>query len=336
MPGGLAPLQGPYCRHPDRTQPKPGSAEKKTMRHTGQIVACIIVGISLFETGCQSRHGYQEVDFSRRVAVEHAPEAGAAGKTPVLAVAISSLLSAQESFSHYDELFTAIGRRCSMPVRITYCKDSREACRLFSKGAADLGFVGTATYIIGKRSRFLKMLVVPVVNGKSTFQAYIIVHSPSSIRLFVDLKGKNFAFTDRFSLAGYFYPLSRSRGNHAFLKKAVFAGSHDNAIELVQRGIVDGASVSGTVYEVISRDDPDKVDHVRVIEKSQDFGAPPIVVRAGLPDTLVTKLRNAFASLKSESSGWEMLQVLGIDTFTVTDDSIYDSAAQLVPDTIVP
>jgi phosphonate transport system substrate-binding protein len=306
------------------------------MNRIGCIGIGIVAVLSIFETGCRSDNRYQRIDFSRRVAVGNGDEIGSAGKRQPLVVVISSIYSAQQSFSHYDELFAAVGRESSLPLRVTYCKNYHDAYRLFAEGKADIGLVSTALYIIGKRNRLLKALVVPVIDGKTVFQAFVIVHDPSPIRTFTDLKSGVFAFTDRVSLTGYLYPLSRSPKGLGFWKKTVFAGPHDLAVDLVQRGIVDGASVSSTVFNDIARNDPERTDHVRVIERSENFGIPPIVIRRSMPAGMETALRTAFTKLKSESNGWELLQILGIDTFTVTDDSVYASAAQLVPDTIVP
>jgi len=296
----------------------------------------LILVLSVLQTGCQSDHKYQHVDFSRRVTVQNVGEPKNPEKKALLNVVISSIYSAQESFSHYNDLFAHIARLCSLSVKITYCKNSREAYQLFADGAADVGVLGTANFIIGKRNHLLKMLVVPVINGKKTFQSYVIVHDPSHNHTFEDLRDKVFAFTDQLSLTGYLYALSRSPDGLRFWKKTFFAGSHDNAIDLVERGIVDGASVAGNVFDDISRNNPEKTDHVRVIERSEDFGIPPIVIRQAAPAAVERSLRNAFVSLKSESAGWELLQVLGIDTFIVADDSLYASARKFVAETIVP
>jgi phosphonate transport system substrate-binding protein len=306
------------------------------MKRAGLIALGCIVVLSVLEPGCRSDNKHQHVDFSRRATVRNVAASPDSGKKTALSVVVSSIYSAQEIFSHYNDLFVHIGDQCSLPMKITYCKNSREAYRLFAEGLADVGLVGTGIFIIGKRNNLFKALVVPVIDGKATFQAYVIVHHPSPNQTFGDLKNRVFAFTDPFSLTGYFYPLSLSKEGTGFWKKTVFAGPHDYAIDLVQRGIVDGASVSSNVFDDVSRNYPEKTDHVRIIEKSDDFGIPPVVVRRSTPPQVEASLRAAFLKLKSESVGWELLQILGIDTFIVADDSLYASAVKFVPETVVP
>jgi phosphonate transport system substrate-binding protein len=306
------------------------------MKTVGYIVVILGMASLLPEIGCRPDKTHQRVDFSTRVAVQSSKGSGGPGKTMPLNVVISSIYSAQESFSHYNDLFTCIGRQCGMTAKITYCKNYRETYRLLADGSADVGLICTALYIVGRRNRIFKALVVPVIDGKPTFQAYIIAHDPSPVKVFGDLKGGRFAFTDSLSLTGYLYPLSRSGRGIGFWKKTVFAGPHDYAIDLVQRGIADGASVSSTVFNDVQRNNPERTDHVRVVEKSEEFGMPPIVIRATAPLAEESALKNAFVKLRSESQGWELLQILGIETFTVAEDSLYASAGPYVTKSVVP
>jgi phosphonate transport system substrate-binding protein len=305
------------------------------MKLTAYIAASVVVAMSVPGIGCRQGATHQPVDFSKRVAVQ-SPTGKNAPKAASLNVVISSIYSAQESFSHYNDLFVYIGKQCGMSAKITYCKNYRESYRLLAEGSADVELVCTALYIVGRRNRILKALVVPVIDGKPTFQAYIIAHDPSPARTFADLRDGHFAFTDSLSLTGYFYPVSRFPQGIAFWKRTVFAGPQDYAVDLVQRGIVDGASVSSTVFNDIRRNNPERTDHVRVIEKSGEFGMPPVVIRTGAPQPVESALRNAFVKLRSESRGWELLQVLGIETFIVAEDSLYASAGPYVPESVVP
>jgi phosphonate transport system substrate-binding protein len=306
------------------------------MKRTGYFVLTFIIALAVIETGCRSENRYEEVDFSHRIPVQGAGGPDVSGKSASLVVAISPIYSALENFSHYNDLFDTIGRQCALSVKIIYCKNNREAYLLFAQGKADVGLIPTALYVIGRRNRLFKILVVPVIDGRPLFQAYVVAHNPSQIRTFEDLKGRHFAFTDRLSLTGYLFPLSRTSGTTDFFGKTVFAGTQDFAIDLVERGIVDGASVSSIVFNDVNRNNPEKTDHVRVIEKSGEFGTPPIVIRFSMPAAVETALRTAFMKLKSESGGWELLQILGIDTFINADDSLYASAGKFVPETIVP
>jgi len=73
----------------------------------------------------------------------------------------------------------------------------------------EFAFVCSGAYVVEKDFSDVKILAVPVCNGKTTYQAYIIVNKKSKIKTFEDLRDKSFAYTDNLSNTGRFYPLRR-------------------------------------------------------------------------------------------------------------------------------
>lgn len=174
------------------------------------------------------------------------------------------------------------------------------------------------------------------VRGRCIFNAFVIVPKNSSVHSFNDLQGKIFAFTDELSLAGYFYPVFRSNGNVHFWSKTFITGSHDDAIDLVNQGIVDGASVSGYVFDMLRKQEPERTKNVRIIETSIDFGNPPIVLRAGVPEELENALRRTILELNSKTIGAKILSSDEIKMFVSGNDSLYATTYKMVPENIIP
>jgi len=298
----------------------------------GSIITITVV--ILFGISCQTKKNYKAVDYSNRTTpsqlTSKEPE------SPVLSVVISTIYSAGESYSRYNDMMHLIGERCSMPVKVTYCKQYKEVYRLFKDGNADIGIVCPSVYVIGKRHGIIKLLVGPVIEGKKHFEACIIVPQLSPVHKFNELEGRTFSFTDNLSLAGYFYPVYRSGIGSRFWKQVTFSGSHDDAIDLVNRGIMDGASVSSHVLEYIAKQHPEKTKNVRILEKSEEFGLSPVVIGTGISAREETILRNAFTGLAEYSAGQDILSSIDVDRFIPVDDSLYASAYRMVPDSVIP
>jgi phosphonate transport system substrate-binding protein len=95
-------------------------------------------------------------------------------------------------------------------------------------------------------------------------------------------------------------------------------------IEMVNRGIVDGAYVHGHIYDYLARERPEKIENVRIAEVSEPFGIPPIVCPAGIDSRRFELFRDVFLNLHNDSQGRAILERLDIDRFKVVDDRIYD------------
>ncbi|RMH71205.1 MAG: hypothetical protein D6675_07290 [Gemmatimonadetes bacterium] len=251
-------------------------------------------------------------------------------------IAIASIVSANESFSAYDELIQYIGLKLGQPTRAVYTKDYSEVYTLFKEHKVDAAFICSGLYIIGKKHQLMELLTVPVVNGAPTYQAYIIVPRTSSIQQFEELDQKTFAFTDRLSLTGCFYPLYGHQQPLTFWKKVIFTGNHDASIELVNRGIIDGASVDGLVFEDIARNDPSRVQNIRILEKSEPFGIPPVVVHPNVGKTNKRLLQQVFLQMDHDSTGQNILRKIHIDHFQLPDETLYETLESMVPDSIIP
>ena len=89
--------------------------------------------------------------------------------------------------------------------------------------------------------------------------------------------------------------------------------------------MVDGASIDGLIYDYMKKSDPDRVKNIRIIEKSEKFGIPPIVVPKIISTEIKSQLRSVFLNMHKDSTGKKILMNLQIDRFEVAGDTLYDS-----------
>lgn len=253
---------------------------------------------------------------------------------PYLRVAVSAMISPKETFAYYKELFGYISRKTNKKIKIIQRKTYSEVNKLLNNHQVDMAFICSGAYVNERQDGHpIKIVAIPVINGRPTYQAYIITYKSSEVKKFEDLKGKSFAFTDPLSNTGYFYAISRIRSlgynKETFFKDYVFTYAHDISIQLVAKQVVDGASVDGLIFDYLQHSHPERLKNIRIVEKSQLFGIPPIVVPSSTPDSTLKKLQRILCQMDKDTMGVKILKKLMIDRFVPANDSLYNSIRRM-------
>ncbi len=246
----------------------------------------------------------------------------------VVTVAIAAIISPTETYVYYKDLLDYISKKIHVQIVYKQKKTYAEINNLVMRNQVDLAFICSGSYILMDTSK-VDILAVPVSNGKPYYQAYIITNIHSGINNFSELRDKSFAFTDPQSNTGYNYVkryIDSEGGNiNDYFSKTLFTYAHDISIQLVEKKLVDGASIDGLILDFIKKNKPEKVKYIKVIQKSKYYGIPPVVVPANLNEDLKTKLRNILLNLHNDSIGAEMIKKLMIDRFIHVGDTLYNS-----------
>lgn len=243
-------------------------------------------------------------------------------------VAIASIISPQETFIQYNKILKYIEEKLNRKVVLIQRKTYKEVNTLLKKNEIDLAFICSGAYVHGTDNDALSLLVIPVRNGNRYYQAYLIAHKESGIKGFGDLKDKKFVFSDSLSNTGMLYPLKRLKDLHTtkdlFFSETYFSHAHDYSIELVSRRIVAGASVNSLIYDYIATYNPEKLSNIKIVEKSEWYGMPPVVVSNGIDKELRDSLLSLFTQMHSDENGNEILKHLLIDKYVQESDTLYN------------
>jgi phosphonate transport system substrate-binding protein len=227
---------------------------------------------------------------------------------------------------------TYLGQRTGQPVELVQRQTYAEVNDLLRDGGVDLALVCTGAYIQGHRDFGMELLAVPEVDGKMVYYSYIIVPADSTAQSLADLQGKTFAFTDPMSNSGHLMPVhmlwQMGETPAGFFERTIYTYSHDNSMQAVADGLVDGAGVDSLVYDYAVSREQSLADRVRVIARSEACGMPPVVVPPGLDAGLKETLRDGLLAMHQDEVGKAVLSELMIDRFVTTDDSAYDSVRE--------
>jgi phosphonate transport system substrate-binding protein len=250
-------------------------------------------------------------------------------------MSVVSIVSPRDTFQSYSELVKALGVKLGREVELVQRRTYREVNDLLIAGQLDVVFLCTGGWLeLRERAPNAAAIVaMPQSAGKTTYESLIIVPAASSAMTLDDLAGKRFAFTDELSLSGreYVVELLRRSGRRAddFFESTLYTHSHDRSITAVAKGLVHGAAVHSTVLAQMSATQPLLTERVRVIHRSAEFGASPVVVSTRLPDELRARVRDALLSLEADAEGASALRMLQIDRFVVPPPGAFDSAERL-------
>jgi phosphonate transport system substrate-binding protein len=298
--------------------------------HHPFIPACLFRGILLLLamlvlTGCdrqQDRPPGQEVIRLDQLQPLSVPDERQAG---TFKIAIAAVLSPEGTATLYRTLTNYLGKALGRPVQLIQRRNYQEVNDLLARGGVDVAFVCTGAYLEGKD--IMSLLVVPRINGKVTYRSYLIVHDSSAVNSFEELRGKVFAFTDPLSNTGYFHPLSMlaemEEQPETFFARTIFTYSHDRSIYAVARGLVDGASVDHLVYQYAVKRDRELGQQIKIIDKSKEYGIPPVVVPARTENWRSKQLQELFLRMHENEEGRMALQDLGIERFEEPDADLY-------------
>ncbi len=256
------------------------------------------------------------------------PSAGFSAEKSVR-IGVVSMITPVGTVEYYQEIIDYISDKLGRPVDMVYRKTYDEMDRLLEKGDIDAAFICSAPYVEDKRKFGAELLVVPQVNGKVFYKSYIIVHKNSNIKDFDGLEGKIFAFTDPKSNSGRLYPIYKLAKNgqnpEDFFKKYVYSYSHNKSVELVAKKVVDGAAVENLIYNYLQQQNSPYTRQTRIIEKSPDFGIPPMVTTPKVPTFLKEKMKEILVNMHNDQKGRKILSSMLIEKFVEASDSNYDS-----------
>jgi len=244
--------------------------------------------------------------------------------------AVSAMVSPARTLANFSELETYLAAKLSRPVKLKQRRTYAEINELLAQSRIQMAFTCTGGYISGRRDFGLELLAVPVINGSSSYRSYIVVRKESSAKSLADLRGKVFAYADPLSLSGYIYPTARIKqlgySRETFFRHDFFTESHDKSIEAVAIGLADGAAVDSLIFDALRQAKAPNAMKLKVIEKSAEFGMPPVVVAPDIDHELRYKLLKVMLNMDKDASGREVLRKLRMDRFILPDPALYRSA----------
>ena len=226
-----------------------------------------------------------------------------------------------------EYLESALGNPVEFVQRSTYA----QVLDVLRSGQVHFAWICGYPYVL--RQRELTLVAVPHWHGRPLYQSYLIADAKGKAATLRDLKGAAFAYSDPLSNSGFLYMqhLLRSQGQDPgrYFGRTFFTHSHRHVVEAVAEGLAGAGSVDGYVWETLAELHPELTRKTRVLQKSPDFGFPPIVAAAGVGAQEVKDFGAALFDMPARPSGRAVLSDLRLDRFAAAEPSLFRGIAEM-------
>ncbi len=246
------------------------------------------------------------------------------GITPVFQTELTSLLRDWQDY---------LERHLGQPVQFEQSNTYRDILNNLLAQRLEFAWICGLPYVANRAQ--LKLMAVPLYQGKPLYRAYLIVPATdsTSTRL-TDLRGHIFAYADPDSNSGFLVPryelVRQGLDPETFFRKTFFTSGHRNTIEAVSVGLADGAYVDGYVWESMARFNPEITRHTRVVVRSEEYGFPPVVAGPAVSTDLHRRMRDVLLGMGSDSAALSLLDRLNLDGFASSDPATYQKIADML------
>jgi phosphonate transport system substrate-binding protein len=198
-------------------------------------------------------------------------------------------------------------------------------------GQIDFAWICGFPYVL--HAREFRLVAVPLWRNRPLYRSYLIAGSGSEVASLDDLRGRSFAFSDPLSNSGYLYIRYLLAQRHLrvddFFGRSFFAHSHPNVVEAVAEGLAEGGAVDGYVWDVLAEVMPQTTARTRVLQRSPEFGFPPIVGAAHVRGDLLDRVQKALLGMHESRDGRAILAELRLDRLEAGTPSLFDSIAEM-------
>jgi phosphonate transport system substrate-binding protein len=323
--------------HPDPSQLSSGSSDgylKRTAKIS--LVIILLIGASIasyqvlkeiFPHGRISRFPVRDWISLKGPKENAAIPADRKEKEQEIRIAVAPIVSPEKSMEMYQSFIEYVGKRLGRKATALYRPTYSETNDLVRYQRCDIAIVCTYPFIRGEKEFGMQALVVPQIQGETTYQSIILVPATSPAKTLLDLRGKRFASADIISTTGWLFPamllIDAGENPNKFFGELVITGSHDRSLLAVTDGFVDGAAVHGIVYDQMISEDPSTLGKVKVLAKSAPFGIPPIVVHPDLDPQMKKDILSVLLRMHEDAEGKSILAKLQIERFVVPDANLF-------------
>lgn len=242
---------------------------------------------------------------------------------------VNKIISDASPLKNYLEAKT--GYKFEIAVPLSY------AAVIEAMGAdqADVAWFAPFSYVLANKKYGAELAFTTVRHGLKKYRAQFVVRSDSPIQSINDLNGKTIAYTDPASTSGHLYPAAMLRTMGIKPAGTIFAGGHPQAIEAVYSGRTDAGctfwspGINGVPQDarmLLAQTHPDIYDKVRILALTDSIPNDTVTLRAGLPQEVKDKIKQALLEFAGTPEGKKCLQSLyTIDGLAPGNDADYDA-----------
>jgi len=257
---------------------------------------------------------------------------------PVLAESPAWRVGMTPAFLHdqhivLDDWRAYLEKKLGHKVEFVQRDSYRETMDLLRLGKLEFAWICDYPYVHLKDQ--VKLLAVPVNQGKPLYRSYLIVSARDShTQSLAQLRDKVFAYADPYSNTGYLVPRYQlhqmGEDPEKFFSRTFFTWSHRKAIEAVASGVAQGAMVDSFVWDTLAKVRPELTVRTRIAARSPEYGFPPFIAHRTVGDADFKTMQDGLIGMGQNAEGVALLRRLNLDGFTSGDPAIYRGIKEMM------
>lgn len=219
-----------------------------------------------------------------------------------------------------ERVCDSVGLKCRTLIVRSYDALSESV----EKNVIDIGWFSPFAYVNAHEKCGANVLVTPKVQGRCSYNGYIVARKDGRVHSLNDLKGKTFAYVDKKSASGYLYARDMIKQNHmnpdTIFEKVVFLGNHNNVVNAILAGEVDAGATYDEVFNQ-ARADGLFTDELIIVARTEEIPKDALAARKEMPAALMEKLSSAFVAFSGADTT--------VQGFVKSEDKAYDIIRRL-------
>lgn len=238
----------------------------------------------------------------------------------------------------YEPIAEYLSMRLDMDIHLAVMPTYEQVLTNIAQKKLDGAFLGSLSYILCRQQCGIEVLARPEdLDGHSTYYGVVIVRRDSNIHSVKEVRGKRFAFVDKYTTAGYLLPLAYFKkwqvDYRTYLKEYYFAGTHEDVIYDVIDRKADIGAVKSSVLNRLADEDPRVKNNLIVLSRTIDVPENSLAVRRDLPQQIKEQLKLELLRMHDDPEGRLVLKSFKARRFVETTDrdfrSVYLFAREL-------
>ncbi len=201
-------------------------------------------------------------------------------------------LSPSEDVSIYLPFLSYLERQTGLKFNLDFTAKYQDTVENLGKGITSFAALGPVNCVLARNQYGVGCLVTGLnIEGSSQYKAVIITRMDSSLHDISDLKGRSFAFGDKFSTQGHVIPRKMLEDVGITLDKLsrlIFTGSHAATVRAVLSGEYDAGGIQDSLAWRLAAEGT-----VRVLAVSKPYPSSLICYSPEVPADKVEMVRKA-------------------------------------------
>lgn len=262
--------------------------------------------------------------------------AGDAREAQTLVLGVHPYLAPGQLRLRFAPLAAHLSALVQRPVEVRVGADYAGHVAAIGNDTIDIAYLGPASYVRLTQAFGDKPLLARLERkGRAVLTGHVIVRQDSPVGSITELRGHSFAFGDPNSTMSTRVPMAALRNAGVDLGQLAhyyhFPG-HTNVALAVLSGQMDAGAVKSEVF------DRHRDRGLRSLLRLPEISEHLFVARAGLPDAIVRRIRDAMLTLHQTQRGRQVLSAIHRDATALVPvrDTDYDSLRAILDPTGEP